>query len=107
SVRLWEGHNFSRADKRLSVVIPSGLEAREESAFPTFSAASLAANRFLQICAVEIAPFPTLTEQSHSFFRCFSLVSDRSAACLATFTGDGGTVPICGRCAFSYESMKP
>src|SRR6266566_2702042 len=97
SVRFWEGHDFSRADKRLSVVIPSGLEAREESAFPTFSAASLAANRFLQICAVEIAPFPTLTEQSHSFFRCFSLVSDRSAACLATFTGDGGTVPICGR----------
>src|SRR2546422_5178692 len=41
SVRFWEGHDFSRADKRLSVVIPSGLEAREESPFPTFSARQL------------------------------------------------------------------
>src|SRR5438034_4704822 len=38
---FWEGHDFSRADKHLSVVIPSGLEAREESPFPTFSARQL------------------------------------------------------------------
>ena len=81
--------------KRLSVVIPSGLEARDESVFPTSFAASWTRdNQFLQIGAVEIAPFPILTEQSHSFFRCFWLVSDLSAASLATFTGDGGTVPV-------------
>jgi len=34
----WEGHDFSRAAKVLSFVIPNGLSAREESAFLTFSA---------------------------------------------------------------------
>ncbi len=72
----------------------AGLKPARNLPSRLFRPASLAANRFLQIGAVEIAPFPILTEQSHSFFRCFWLVSDLSAASLATFTGDGGTVPV-------------
>src|SRR5437867_9661943 len=72
----------------------AGLKPARNLPSRLFRPASLAANRFLQIGAVEIAPFPILIEQSHSFFRCFSLVSDLAAAFFAIFTGDGGTVPV-------------